>query len=89
MKSAMWEGCQNWGRGPVTGRPTSVGPHDVNKDQTDPGNPGINPESCNLKPGNNNRVAEALRPGGTVTIKAKSHSEVGVVPETGRPRIGG
>ncbi|WP_270938353.1 hypothetical protein [Falsiroseomonas oryzae] len=27
-----------------TARPTSVGPHDVRRDQEDPGNPGITPE---------------------------------------------
>jgi hypothetical protein len=89
-KSANSEGFKNWGRGPVDGRPTSVGPHDVNEDQVDPENPGLDPASYNLKPGdNNNRVASDPGPGGPVNIKVKGQPDVEIVPETGKPRTGG
>jgi hypothetical protein len=89
-KSASLEGYKNWGRGPETGRPTSVGPHDVMKDQTDPDNRGLDPESYHLKPGeNNNRVASDPGPGGPVNIKVKGQPQVEIVPDTGKPRIGG
>lgn len=81
---------QNWGTGPETGRPTSVGPHDVKKHQTDPDNPGLDPASYNLKPGeNNNRTAADPGPGGPVVIKVKGQPEADLVPETGQPRTGG
>ena len=70
--NASREGLKNWGHGPETGRPKSVGPHDVKKDQVDPSDPGIDPEAYHLKPGmNNNRTAEDPGPGGPVNIKPK------------------
>jgi hypothetical protein len=89
-KSAGPEGYKNWGRGPETGRPTSVGPHDIKQDQTDPNNPGLDPESYHPKPGdNNNRVASDPGPSGPVIIPVKGQSEPEIVPETGKPRTGG
>ncbi|MFC3123512.1 hypothetical protein ACFOD4_00445 [Pseudoroseomonas globiformis] len=84
------EGYKNWGRGPATGRPTSVGPHHFKQDQTDPGNAGLDPASYHLKPGdNNNRIAGDPGPGGPVNIKVKDNAAPEIVPETGAPRTGG
>ncbi|MFC3127157.1 hypothetical protein ACFOD4_18980 [Pseudoroseomonas globiformis] len=66
------EGLKNWGHGPATGRPKSVGPHDVRKDQTDPSDKGLDPKSYNPKPGDqNNRTPEDPGPGGPVNIPTK------------------
>ncbi len=71
-------------------RPSSVGPHDVKRDQIDPNNPGLDPADYNMKPGdNNNRNAADPGPGGPVNIKVKGQDEAEIVPETGRPRTGG
>jgi hypothetical protein len=89
-KSDNNEGLKNWGTGPATGRPTSVGPHDVKQDQTDPDNPGLDPASYHPKPGDsNNRVASDPGPGGPVNIKVKGQPEPEIHPETGKPRTGG
>ncbi|WP_419899196.1 hypothetical protein [Roseomonas sp. USHLN139] len=90
-KSTSWDGLENWGRGPSTGRPTSVGPHDVRQDQTDPDNPGLDPARYHLQPGdNNNRTADDPGPGGPVTIKVKGQSAPeSPDPETGKPPTGG
>ena len=84
------DGAKNAGSGPAHARPSSVGPHDVKRDQIDPSNPGLDPADYHMKPGdNNNRNAADPGPGGPVNIKVKGQAEVEIVPETGRPRTGG
>ncbi|ONG51078.1 hypothetical protein BKE38_16710 [Pseudoroseomonas deserti] len=47
---AAREGLKNWGHGPSSGRPGSVGPHDVRRDQLVPGEKGIDPEAYDRVP---------------------------------------
>lgn len=67
------EGLKNWGTGPVTGRPTSVGPHDVKENQTDPTNKGVDPDKdYRGQPGDNKGMGIVDGPGGPVDIKPKA-----------------
>jgi hypothetical protein len=69
---ANLEGLKNWGTGPATGRPTSVGPHDITKDQTDPNNKGLDPEKdYKGQPGDNKGLGITGKPGGPVNIQPK------------------
>lgn len=69
---ANTEGLKNWGHGPETGRPSSVGPHDVKADQTDPANKGLNPErDYKGQPGDNKGLGITGKPTGPVNIPPK------------------
>jgi hypothetical protein len=66
------EGLKNWGHGPPTGRPSSVGPHDVKADQTDPANKGLDPETdYHGQPGDNKGLGITDTPGSPVNIQPK------------------
>lgn len=65
-------GLENWGTGPSSGRPKSVGPHDVKKDQLDPDAKPIDPDAAyNKQPGDNKGMGIKDGPGGPVNIKVK------------------
>ncbi|WP_419899287.1 hypothetical protein [Roseomonas sp. USHLN139] len=63
---ASREGLKNWGHGPSSGRPDSVGPHDVKRDQLDPDRKGVDPEDYDRGP------VTQPGPGGPVNIKPKA-----------------
>jgi hypothetical protein len=92
-KSAWREGYKNWGRGPSSGRPASVGTHDILQDQLDPSAKGLDPNEAYKGGGSGNGPNTGLGiadgAGGPVNIKVKGNPEVEIVPDTGKPRIGG
>ncbi|WP_159993604.1 hypothetical protein [Roseomonas sp. 18066] len=62
---AAREGLKNWGHGPSSGRPGSVGPHDVTRDQLKPGGKDVDPEAYDRMP------PPQPGPDAPVNIKAK------------------
>ena len=70
VDKSITEGMKNWGKSPPTARPKSVGPHDVKKDQTDPNDPGLDPEAYAKDPVSNS-IPTGKQPGGPVNIKPK------------------
>jgi hypothetical protein len=74
MTDRAWtEGLKNWGNGPATGRPTSVGPSNITENQTDPNNKGLDPDKdFPGKPGDNKGLGVADAPGGPVNIPVKN-----------------
>jgi hypothetical protein len=66
-------GLDNWGTGPSSARPESVGPHDVKKDQKNPAAKPMDPgENYKDQPGDNKGMGVGKdAPGGPVNIKVK------------------
>jgi hypothetical protein len=84
------EGFKNWGTGPSSARPDSVGPHDVNEGQFDPDAKPMDPsKDYNGQPGDNKGLGIKDGPGGPVSIQVKGGDEPEKVPETNKPRTGG
>jgi hypothetical protein len=66
-------GLENWGTGPSSARPGSVGPHDVNDKQLKPGDKPMDPgKNYENQPGDNKGMGVGKdAPGGPVNIKVK------------------
>jgi hypothetical protein len=74
---ANTEGFKNWGTGPSSARPESVGPQDVNDKQFDPDAKPLDPsKDYNAQPGDNKGLV-------------KGGDEPEKVPDTEKPRTGG
>jgi hypothetical protein len=74
-KDETHEGLKNWGRGPSSGRPDSVGSHNIMEDPNDPGAKGLDPNKDYKGGGAGNGPNTGLgitgKPGGPVNIQPK------------------
>jgi hypothetical protein len=74
-EDASKEGYKNWGRGPSSGRPDSIGSHNITEDQNDPDAKGLDPnkdyKGGGAGNGPNTGLGVADGPGGPVNIQPK------------------